>query len=136
MIKDIKIKHIPRQQGKTTRLLKMYNEHILNKNQVVYICFSENEARRIQKESELDSSTLHMNPITSYYRLEDILRGRFISGTIVNLIFDEPFIYDLAVQQGILELLEHLPYSFYIYGEGTLKDNFRKDFTHYLAENL
>ena len=136
MIKTIELRHKPRWDGKTTRLLERYKEHILNNHQVIYICFSENEAKRLQKESELDSSTLYMNPIISYYKLNDILRGRFNIEEPIFMFLDEPFIYDLVVQQDMLELLESLPHNFYIYGEGTLRDNFRKDFTHYLTEYL
>ena len=77
-----------------------------------------------------------MNPIISYYKLEDTLRGRFDRKEPIFIFLDEPFIYDLTAQQDMLGLLEELLFNFYIYGEGTLRENFRKDFTHYLTEYL
>lgn len=140
MITYIEILNKPRQVGKTTKLLDMLNKHIAFNNQVLYLCCSETEVKRVKRlnsENMIKKEMLYFT-YTTYHNLkskfEYKMRGIFSIQEPIFILLDEPFIVDRKLQQDILEFLEYLPYSFYIYGEGTKLQNFRKDFTHYIKE--
>jgi len=125
MLRNIEFIHTPRQVGKTTKLVRIYKEHLELGRQVYLLTFSEIECERLR---ELADERIN-NPdskIMTLSRFMEILRYEKFNYTDTLILIDE--------QQDFIEALEKHFGTFDVLGYGTLKQRVRKDFTHYLRE--
>lgn len=133
MLRNIETINTPRQVGKTTKLVRMYKEHLELDRQVYLLTFSELNCRRLRG---LADERLH-NPnskIMTLSRFMEILRHEKFKYTDTLILIDECFIFCREEQQDFIEALERHFGTFDVLGYGTLDQRVRKDFTHYLRE--
>lgn len=133
MLRNIETINTPRQVGKTTKLVRMYKEHLELGRQVYLLTFSDMECKRLR---ELADERIN-NPnskIMTLSRFMDIIRYDKFKYTDVLILIDECFMFCREEQQDFIEALEKHFDTFDVLGYGTLEQRVRKDFTHYLRE--
>ena len=133
MLRNIEFIHTPRQVGKTTKLVRIYKEHLELGRQVYLLTFSEMECKRLR---ELVDERI-INPdsrIMTLSRFIDIIRYEKFKYTDVLILIDESFMFCREEQQDFIGALERHFGTFDVLGYGTLTQRVRKDFTHYLRE--
>lgn len=130
MLRNIEFIHTPRQVGKTTKLVRMYKEHLELGRQVYLLTFSTMECERLRKLAgeriiNSESKIMTLSIFTDSIRYEN---------TDALILIDECFLFYRDEQQDFIEALERHFCTFDVLGYGTLKQRVRKDFTHYLRE--
>lgn len=133
MLRNIEFIHTPRQVGKTTKLVRMYKEHLELGRQVYLLTFSTMECERLR---ELADERIN-NPnskIMTLSRFMEILRYEKFKYTDTLILIDECWIFNRDEQQDFIVALEKHFGTFDVLGYGTLTQKVRKDFTHYLRE--
>lgn len=133
MLRNIEFTNTPRQVGKTTKLVRMYKEHLEIGRQGYLLTFSEMNCERLR---ELADERIN-NPnskIMTLSRFMETLRYEKFKYTDVLILIDECFMFCREEQQDFIEVLEKHFGTFDLLGYGTLKQKVRKDFTHYLRE--
>lgn len=131
MIKYIGMVQVPRQTGKTTQLLKKFDMYYSKGDEVFIITFSENEAKRLRQQTTLNHQE-GIQRIIGANMFSRWIRGHTQFGKDVILLIDEPFLIDKDIQDALIQELERSRIEFYVIGLGTLRENFRRDFTHYV----
>ena len=133
MLRNIEFIHTPRQVGKTTKLIRMYKEHLELGRQVYLLTFLEMECKRLRELA--DERTNNPNSrIMTLPRFMDILRYEKFKYIDVLILIDECWKISKDEQQDFIEALEKHFGTFDVLGYGTLEQKVRKDFTHYLRE--
>ena len=130
MIKYIEILTEKRQVGKTLNILNKFADLYEDGKEVFILTFCENEASRLRSMLDIPRQE-SLKRIKSVSTLLSGLRGG-VDNTEIILLIDEPFLIDKEVQYKLFRELERSRTEFYVLGVGTLREGFRKDFTHYV----
>ena len=133
MLRNIETINTPRQVGKTTKLVRMYKEHLELGRQVYLLTFSETDCKRLRELA--DERIINSDSrIMTLSRFMDIIGYEKFKYTDALILIDECFIFYREEQQDFIEVLERHFGTFDVLGYGTLEQRVRKDFTHYLRE--